>query len=137
MSCYELKEVIIPASVQNVGSGAFYNTGLDRVTFEEGSQLEVIGEGAFSRTGNLKVITLPANLKKIGEVAFVKSGLEEVIFEEASLLEYIGNLAFWKSNNLKSIHIPRGVVIGDAAFDLTGCHDNSIFTPGAIIVNCL
>jgi len=135
--CEELKAVIIPASVTNIGKYAFsVLSNLKTVIFEEGSQLEVIGYSAFSTCDKLKVITLPANLKKIGKDAFMYSSLERVTFEEGSLLEEIGDMAFYGNKNLKTSHIPLEVVIGDAVFEGTGCQDESIFTPGAWIVDC-
>jgi len=133
--CYALKAVKIPASVQNIGSYSFYLTGLEKVIFEEGSLLEVIGEEAFSYCKELKLVTLPPGLKEIGHGAFAGLGLDEVIFEEGSELETIGKYAFWKSKNLKSINIPPGVVIGMGAFKHTDCPE-CIYTPGATIVDC-
>jgi len=84
----------------------------------------------------LKMITLPANIKEIGQSAFIFSGVEEVIFEGGSHLEAIGDDAFKECRKLRSISIPSNVTIGDAAFEGTGCDDESIFTPGAWIVDC-
>eukprot|EP00588_Corethron_pennatum_P013212 CAMPEP_0194268572 /NCGR_PEP_ID=MMETSP0169-20130528/2875_1 /TAXON_ID=218684 /ORGANISM="Corethron pennatum, Strain L29A3" /LENGTH=271 /DNA_ID=CAMNT_0039009851 /DNA_START=50 /DNA_END=865 /DNA_ORIENTATION=- len=133
--CDALKEVTIPASVQKIGSYSFGNTDhLEKVIFEEGSQLEVIGQGAFYGV-SLQVMTFPAHLKEIGKQAFYNSGLEEVIFEEGSELEVIGFSAFYNNENLKSINIPPGIKIGADAFAYTGC-PKGIFTPGTTIVDC-
>jgi len=56
--CYALKAVKIPASVQNIGSYSFYLTGLEKVIFEEGSLLEVIGEEVSARPHPLHILRL-------------------------------------------------------------------------------
>ena len=47
--CRELKEIKIPASVEEIGEGCFGNcSSLSRVTFGSGSVLKRIGNSAFS-----------------------------------------------------------------------------------------
>ena len=72
--------VTIPASVKEIKDHAFYNTKLKEITFEEGSQLETIGEEAFGFC-DLKTITLPATLESIGAKAFESCNLETINYK--------------------------------------------------------
>jgi len=127
--------ITFPANLKEIGQGAFHSTDLKKVTFEEGSHIEVIGISAFYNCQKLKVVTLPPSVKEIGAYAFWYSGVEQVIFKEGSKLESIGDGAFYGSENLKTINIPLGAVIEEWAFYDTGCPED-IFTPGATIVDC-
>ena len=72
----EYESVFIPKSVVAVQKGAFANwKHLQKVTFEEGSELRVIGEEAFMGCSGLKSIQLPDGLREIGFEAFEESGL--------------------------------------------------------------
>jgi hypothetical protein len=59
----QLKNIIIPASVEVIGTGAFLGCKLlEIVIFESGSVLREIGEYAFEGSG-LKSIVIPASVK--------------------------------------------------------------------------
>ena len=60
----------VPATVREIAPNAFSgNLGLESVTFEAGSQLETIGNYAFSGTG-ITSIVIPENVTSIGTGAF-------------------------------------------------------------------
>lgn len=60
----------VPASVTNIAANAFAgNAKLRSVTFEEGSNLQIIGNYAFSATG-ISSIVLPASVVSLGTGAF-------------------------------------------------------------------
>ena len=62
----QLKEIVIPSTVISIGNKAFqYQTGLQTVTFAEGSQLETLGTYVFGDCSSLEGITLPAKLKTL------------------------------------------------------------------------
>ena len=86
--------VQIPASVSEIGKGAFYHClELKTVVFEEGSQLKALGDGVFVDCGSLKEFTIPANVETIGEAAFafcVK--LEKITIPKS--VKKIGQAAF-------------------------------------------
>jgi hypothetical protein len=86
------------------------------VTFESGSALEEIGEGAFALSG-LSSAAIPASVGVIGKSTFsCCRSLTSVTFESGSVLREIGEEAFvW--SGLKSIVIPASVgVIDQDAF---------------------
>lgn len=68
--CKNLKEVILPES------------------------LDVIGGNAFRNTASLKSIVIPKNVKEIANYAFNNSRLEEIDFVNPEKLEEIGECAF-------------------------------------------
>lgn len=137
-----IRAVTIEAGVTSIGVEAFYNcTNLEEVTFAEGSQLETIGDAAFSGCEKLPSITIPNSVTAIGNYAFnnctsltgIKipasvtsigryalhscSGLQMVTFGEESQLTAIEAYAFEGCTSLTSIVIPASVTfIGDHAF---------------------
>ena len=130
--CVALASIEIPASVENIGAGAFNKcSSLASVTFEERSRLKTIGgrgndSGAFTDCAALTSIEIPASVENIGAGAFNKcSSLASVTFEERSRLKTIGGRgndsgAFTDCAALTSIEIPASVeTIKAAAFK--GC----------------
>lgn len=78
----ELKELSIPSAVRKIEVRAFYNTGLNDVTFSKG--LESIGAEAFAYCKNLTEVSLPDTLKEIYVSAFIDSPIEKMIFLETT-----------------------------------------------------
>ena len=112
-------EITIPAGVSDIGYNAFsYCRNLEKVEFEENSQLTTINNCAFQYCSLLKEITIPASVTSIGSDAFYNcSKLEKVIFPENSQLTTINNCAFQYCSSLKEITIPASVTsIGSDAF---------------------
>lgn len=72
--CSSLKNIIIPASVTEIGSRAFVGCKrLDNLIIKdsvEKSELEKIGSYAFSNCSRLNNVILPASVTEIGESAF-------------------------------------------------------------------
>ena len=125
--CPALTSVAIPASVEVIENGAFYNcTNLSTVTFAAGSSLKTLGEinslldtydfGAFYGTA-LTSIALPKSLELIGEDTFrCCTSLKKVTFESSSALHTIGRAAFYQCA-LTSIKFPAATTsIGEKAF---------------------
>lgn len=79
-------DVTIPASVVSIGAYAFegnYSGAINSVTFEEGSTLKTIGEGAFSGSA-ITSFVVPATVESIGAVAFADCDkLATLTFAEA------------------------------------------------------
>ncbi|MBQ7436712.1 MAG: leucine-rich repeat protein [Oscillospiraceae bacterium] len=127
--CVNLGSVEIPSSVTTIRSKAFENcTNLTSVTFADGSQLERIGDYAFSGSG-LGSIQIPSSVTSIGASAFLScSNLESVTFAEGSALTSMGVSAFQLCKKLTSVTIPLGVTsIENYAFDTcTGLTDVTI-----------
>ena len=122
--------VQIPASVTEIGKGAFYDCfELKTVVFEEGSQLKALGDSVFVDCGNLETVELPSGITKIGVGAFANCGsLKE--FTIPANVETIGEMAFALCKKLEKITIPKSVKkIGQAAFALcplkTVCYDGT------------
>ena len=68
--CRQLREIEIPACVEEIGEGCFRHSSLSRVTFAGGSALRRIGKEAFSWS-RLMEIEIPAR-DEIGERCFYK-----------------------------------------------------------------
>ncbi len=120
--CESLTKVTIGSQVTNIEYNAFRGcSNLVTVIFEEGSQLESIGEYAFYNCSSLSSITIPASVTSIARNTFSGcSNLATVIIEKGSQLESIGSSTFYGCSSLTSITIPASVTsIGNLAFGYT------------------
>lgn len=68
-----IDNVTIPNTITEIGAYAFTKSGLTTITFNEGSNLEVIGESAFNQS-RLTSIQIPPNVLSIGSLAFFYCG---------------------------------------------------------------
>lgn len=112
-----LVSITIPASVKSIGSRAFSGCqDLETVTFEENSQLTVIGEYAFFDCCDLADFIIPASVTEIGAEAFCNCD-KLLSITIPPRVTSIGDLAFYNCKGLVSITIPEGVTsIGQYAF---------------------
>jgi hypothetical protein len=62
---------------------------LSSLTFESGSQLQTIGDGAFARSPSLKSIFLPALVSDIAASSFSESSIDEIAIDEANANYYV------------------------------------------------
>ncbi len=137
-SYYTLTNIIIPNSVTNIGSWAFFGCGLTSLTIP--NSVTRIGEGAFEFCSHLTSVTIGTNVTSIGNSAFQQcSGLTSLTvpgsvtsigagtFEYCSSLTgvtlsdnvtNIGDNAFQQCSSLTSFTIPSSVIsIGEGAFE--------------------
>ena len=93
----------------SIGGDAFNGCSSSfTVVFESGSQLQTIGEEAFSHSGLSGTITFPPSLTSIGELGFGNSpGLRWAIFSCSSSSIVIGYLSF-SGTSVSSISLPDG-----------------------------
>lgn len=144
--CYKLKNIGSLNTVEKVGQYCFYGTQLERVTIP--ATLAEIGEGAFSGTPKLQEIVveagnptydsrgkcnaiiekktntlhtacvntvIPNDVTIIGPSAYNSVPIESI--EIPSWITTIGDYAFYECENLKSIVIPDNVTkLGEGAF---------------------
>lgn len=110
--CESIQSVVIPASVTEIATNAFYNNvSLTSVIFEEGSQLETIGTYAFCYDP-ITSISFPQSIKTISDCAFqhckslLTVNFEGSDTEEGSSLEKIGQRAFANCTSLTSFAFP-------------------------------
>ena len=120
---HQIRHVVIGRDITAIGKfNFFWCSKLETVTFEEGSQLDRIGWGAFGYS-SLPAITIPDSVTRIDGYAFYYcSKLTDVAISENSKLESLGEYAFKADTKMTSLYIPDGVTkIGSAIFkDVTG-----------------
>ena len=112
-----LESIIIPKSVETIGTFSFYGCkALKSLTFEKGSVLKSIGGYAFKQVAFEKLV-IPKSVETLGSFAFNEcKALKSCTFEEGSVLKSIGGSCF-KEAGIESIKIPKGVAsINDSAF---------------------
>ena len=122
----------IPASVEKIGSKAFYETRYES-TFLKG-EFAIVGGGVlYKYNGNADEVTLPASVKHIGEDAFAyHDNLTSVTIPEG--VQDIGGGAFYKCSSLSKIELPDTIKsINVGAF--TGCTSLKTVVTGSGIEN--
>lgn len=108
-----LTQVVLPAEVKSIASGAFWNSHIESLVLNEG--LESIELQAFSGSQKLVSVVFSASLKKIGSQAFLGTHLEEVVF--SAELQEIDDEAFRGVAELTSVTLSNNMQrIGYQAF---------------------
>ncbi len=101
-----LAELTIPANVSFIDNYAFYeSTGIKTVTFEEGSNLEKIGNLVFYGCSNLETCLLPNSVTTIGgEIFGYCYALKNVHLSDN--VTDLGQSIFWECTSLEEGEIP-------------------------------
>ena len=109
----KLKTVTVAAGskLKKIESYAFYqNKNLESFTFEGTTDLETIGQYAFSGTEKLKKFNIPASVKSIESAAFEgTSSMKEVTFATPAQITKITEGAFQGASALEKIELPVSV----------------------------
>ena len=114
----EVKNLVIPNSVTNIGSYAFYGySGLTAVTIP--NSVTTIGDSTFYGCNGLTAINIPNSVTTIGSSAFYGcSGLAAINIPNS--VTNIGSSAFYGCSGLAAVNIPESVTsIGNSTFH--GC----------------
>ena len=108
----------VPASVEEIGYGAFEESKLSEVLFHEDANILTFGYRAFFKAENITTITIPKSVVSIDYYAFAYcENLKEVVFAEGNQLKGIYEGAFCGDINLESITVPDTIVeISEFAF---------------------
>lgn len=102
-NCRSLKQIAIFKNC-TIGPEAFYNSGLENITFETG--VTQIPDTGFAGT-NIQTLVLPNTVQTIGRQAF--AGCQKLsVVSLSEGLKTVGDLAFYNTN-LKEIIIPSTV----------------------------
>lgn len=75
-----LVSIAIPASVEEIGDGAFFASSIETIQFERGSQLTKVSPYAFSQCSSLNSMTISASVEEIEEKAFFASSFWSIKF---------------------------------------------------------
>lgn len=109
-----IRRVKVGGHISNIGSCAFKDqTDLHEVVFE-GTDLRIIGWGAFCGCTHLRTISLPFRLQTIETIAFAGcSSLNAITIPDQCRIE---DLAFSKCDNLQSIEVSPNATLGHYVF---------------------
>lgn len=103
MNCTDLKSVVLPNSITEIGEDAFRRCSLDSIALP--NSLEIIADDSFCGS-KIKGIVIPDNVSSIGRCAF--AGCKELkSVEMPDNVSSIGKGAFSYCSSLESITIPR------------------------------
>ena len=102
-SIKNLKEVILPSTVTEICSNAFYScVSLKKITMPD--SLKVIGYSAFEKCTSLSTIEIPDSVTSIGDQAFCDCTSLSII-EIPDSVTSIGSQVFWAWNSSQTINI--------------------------------
>ena len=118
--CKNLKSICIPKSLESAGTytdyryGAFYGSGLETATFEEGTT--AVAANLFRGADQLKAVTLTDTMTAIGANAFEGcTALQEIQIPDS--VTSIGGYAF-RDSGLRSFRLPSSVTeLGGNVFE--------------------
>ena len=122
--CKNLRRVVLPEGLYEIGIGAFSESGVKRVDLP--SSTREIGAEAFAKCVNLLIVQLNEGLKVLGTDEFTLgdkqylgvfqgSGLRDIVFP--STLKRVEYRTFAGCGNLKAIEFPDGLeYLGEHCF---------------------
>lgn len=114
LNCNKLEKITIQNAVKKISKSCFESCENLREVILPSSLIE-IGERAFWGCKHLEKITIPSSVKKIGASAFALcDNLKEIVIQSYSL--EIGNNAFYACDNLEKANISGTSIISDACF---------------------
>lgn len=111
--CTELKSIVIPNTVTEIGFDAFSGSSLESIII--GNSVNRINARAFKGCTELRSIEIPSSVRYIGDKAFANcKKLSSITFPNSAM--YIGNCLFEDCDSLSSISIPQIITIAEGAF---------------------
>jgi hypothetical protein len=115
-ACNKLQQIVLPTSVKGIGTGAFMDILLTRITLPDG--IETIGDRAFYHDIFLKKFKMPASVVKIGANAFAYCD-ELTEIDLPAGVESIGKNAFRKCIGITKVnaYMARPVEISEKTFE--------------------
>lgn len=137
-------ELNIPSTVTSIGDYAFYKCeGFTSLNFNENSQLETIGNAAFTNNAysgmNLSGdLTIPNGVTSIGDSAFFGCTKLNGELTIPSSVKTIGNRAFgWCSNLTGGLDLSNVTSIGDRAFCCCSSLNGTLKLPTSTSYNAI
>lgn len=119
-------QTAIPESVTTIGNYAFFANPLNYIDFGENSQLQSIGDAAFSmmtltganNASEVTEIIIPKSVTSIGQQAFRNHpNIEKIEFEPGSAITEIKTYTFYALPELNTLTLPTGLTtLGEYAF---------------------
>lgn len=113
----------VPKHVEEIGYGAFENSKLSSITFNEQANILTIGYRTFFNADSLTEITIPDSVVTLGYYALAYcDGLKRVNLSDNSKLQELMEGTFYACKNLTDISLPDKIVeIKEYAF--YGCRN--------------
>lgn len=131
MECEKLNRVVLPATVESIGEGAFLWSKCSKVDLSQCTKLEELPSSVFQNTKVAEVI-LPEGVKRIGSEAF-RNDDKLVAINFPSTVEYIGEYAFSVCKSLKKLdlsHCSKLEELPERAFHACNSLEEVLFPTG-------
>ena len=122
------RDMTIPASVEKIGSRAFFGSRFE-ASYLRG-EFAVVGDGILCKyNGTAEEVVLPENVKRIGEDAFAYCNYVTSVTVPAGVTEICAG-AFYKCTRLEKIELPDALTSIDVGA-FTGCTSLKTVTTGS------
>ena len=103
--CDEITSVKLPDTIEEIGYGAFYGTGITSITIP--TNVTVIPGGCFGECYLLTTINLPESLSEIGSGAFLGTGITSITIPPN--VTVIPSTCFFGCSSLTTINLPESL----------------------------
>ena len=111
--CLKLQSIVIPNTVETIGSFAFLDSGLTSVTLPD--SVKTVKNGAFQNCFSLLSADLNS-IDSLGPSAFLSSGIVSIVIPGS--VDTLGDMTFYNCAGLTSIALPDGLTtIGRWTFE--------------------
>ncbi len=110
----QIKSIVIPATIQIIGKGAFKNSALEQISFATDSQIERIGAEAFYGT-KIQEIVIPSCVNVIEDYAFAYSDIADFNLQSENEITF-GNGVFAGCQNLVEIDLSEANVVSMGSY---------------------
>lgn len=123
--CTKLSQVEIPETWTYVPNNLFEKSNLTQIDISE-SNVETIGNNAFSGITTLERVVLPSTLKEIGHEAFSNdTALAEIVIPDN--VTKIGYRVFYNCNNLTEVKLPNNNSLQMPQYNIVASTCGTIF----------
>lgn len=112
--CESLRSVDFPATLTEIGMGAFAQSGITSADLSQ-TKINAVNSYTFLRCAALEDVLLPPTVGSIGEAAFAESGIKSIDLPGATTLD---RAAFANTENLNTASLsPMLKSIGESCFE--------------------
>ena len=105
---HQLRQLVLPQQMREIGHGAFYETGIDTLVLPD--SLEIIGDYAFAYCDSLRVVTMGTNVHSVGNYSFTECHQLQLMTVRAAEPPDAKSTAFFQLPPSAVLRVPAAAV---------------------------